>query len=284
MRMALAMLGALTLAACFNPRFKDDLACGPGGECPPGQTCGADLRCHAPSDAATTDGRPDTNLPDGAPDAVPVACTGDGECQTPPNACFKPGTCDQGAHVCVFPAVDCSGSTDSCNDAVCDMTSGECVRVPINENGPCGDRTCGDYGDCTGFVDTCDSSGTQTRDCQQPTCQAGACNTLAVQETQDCARVTDGVTCDVATVTDCGACSGSTNAGCGPGGSQSCTCTDHTCQGDVCTAVATTCAQPCTELAEGDVCGAVICSGGETTRDKCCSATGLCSVFCSPCQ
>ncbi|MCE9577708.1 MAG: hypothetical protein K8W52_31450 [Deltaproteobacteria bacterium] len=277
---------ALTLVAgCFNPTFKADLACGPAGECPPGQTCGADGHCHAPLDAATIDGASiDAIVVDAAVDATPVACSSDPECATPPNPCFKPGTCDLGAHVCVFPAVDCVGLGDSCNAGACDMATGNCIKVPINENQACGAQSCTDFDACGGFAETCDSTGTQSRTCTTPTCQAGACNPVDAVETQDCSRITEDTTCQPSTVTGCGACGMATNSGCGPG-TQSCVCTDYTCKSDTCTPTANACAQTCTELSEGDVCASVLCgANGETFRDKCCSAAGLCSVFCSTCQ
>jgi hypothetical protein len=280
------LLGLLALAAgCFSPSFKPEIACGVGGECPPGQTCGTDDRCHGPVDASVGDGdvvdAPDI---DANVDATPVECVQDRDCATPPNLCLLPGTCDPLAHACVFPAVDCSGSADACNAGACEVASGNCIKQPINETQTCGATTCGDFGACEGFVDTCDSSGTQARTCTAFTCQAGLCTPTDSSDVQGCSRATENVTCSAPTVTGCGNCTGATNQGCGPG-TQACACTSFACHGDVCTPSAVGCAQTCHVLQPGDYCGAQLCgSNGETFIDKCCSTSGTCSVFCSTCQ
>ncbi|HTJ41766.1 MAG TPA: hypothetical protein VL463_06700 [Kofleriaceae bacterium] len=288
----MTVLAAVALAAgCFNPKFKDNIQCGANGECPPGTSCGADDHCHAGvADAPQEpeiDARADADLPDARPDAMPVGCQGDGDCQTPPDLCFTAGTCNTTTHECDFPAVDCSGSADECNNAACDPAQG-CIKDPAPKNGiPCGNgKVCGAFGACGGFASTCDSSGDQTRDCTVSTCQAGTCTDTPTTETQACSRATEGATCGGTSVTNCGACTGSSQGGCALDGVETCTCTEMKCMSDSCQPVSSSCQQSgCAELASGDVCGATAggCPSG-TFKDKCCSSTHLCSLVCSTCQ
>src|SRR5215831_12732209 len=126
------------IAGCYNPKFKDQIACGTNGECPPGRMCGADLICHAgsPEDAASHDGAIDAALHDAAndamPDAPPVACTSNVDCQNPPDACSVNGVCDPTQHVCMFQRRDCSALTDECNTGTCNTQTG-CVKTPANQ-------------------------------------------------------------------------------------------------------------------------------------------------------
>lgn len=45
----------LALAACFDPRYREGLACSDAGTCPPGQTCGSDSICRSSVDLAAHD-------------------------------------------------------------------------------------------------------------------------------------------------------------------------------------------------------------------------------------
>lgn len=312
-------LTALALAiGCFNPSFKDEIACSPGGECPPDLTCGADRRCRrlagpaldAPP-AAAPDAPVDTadaavelppdapaELPPDAPvafppdappiqlppDAPPVGCQGDGDCATPPNACTLPGTCNLTTHVCSFPSVDCSGMSDGCNDGICAVDRG-CIKVPAREGALCGQgTTCGSFGACGGFSDTCDSSGTQSRACTRFTCQRGACTGDAFTDTQACTRSTNGASCGATQVSGCGACGGFADT-CAEAGTQTCTCTAMVCMNDSCTAVPSSCPQSCTRNTDGQECGIVPCAQINFTRPVCCR-NGACtdqSLQCGTC-
>ena len=56
MSRTIGLLALLALAACFDPRYREGLACSDAGTCPPGQMCGGDSRCHSGSvDLATPD-------------------------------------------------------------------------------------------------------------------------------------------------------------------------------------------------------------------------------------
>ena len=276
--MRLIFLATALLAGCFNPKFKEQLACGANGECPPGRMCGADMLCHAmPNDAA----------PDVMPDAPPVACNGDADCQTPPDACTVNGVCDLSQHLCVYQPRDCSAMTDECNNGSCDAQMG-CVKVAAHEGVACGQgNVCGAFGACGGFANTCDASGTQSRGCTMYTCQSGTCTGNAYNDSQACSRVTEGTSCGSVTVSNCGACMNSSNSGCAADGNQSCTCSTPTCMSEVCTPVSSTCLRQtnCKTILAGDVCGATSagCTAG-LIKDICCSTSGACSSICSPCS
>jgi hypothetical protein len=294
---ALAILISLAAAACFSPKFKDGESCGANGECPPGQSCGADLKCHAGGpgtfDAADTDAPPgsadamvDALPPDSRTDAMPVGCTGDGDCATPPDKCWNPnGTCDLANHKCVFTAVDCASLNGDCTAGVCDPSVG-CTKQNVREGLVCGAATtCGAFDACAGFSSTCDSSGTHTRTCTDFTCMAGTCGGTDRADTQGCTVSTDGNTCGSSTVTGCGPCTGGSNNGCSPDGNQTCTCTAFKCVSDSCQPMGSTCAQTgCEEFGVGDEC--LFTHSGcpvNEFRGLCCSATHACSVVCEPC-
>jgi hypothetical protein len=260
-RRCVALLAVV--AGCYNPRFREDLACGPDGECPEGQACGPDSRCHPPGsfpidapqgmlDAFQT--TPDTSLP--PIDAVPVGCQSNADCQNPPDACASPGTCNLTTGVCAFGAVDCSHLNDSCNAGTCDVAAGGCVKRPVPNGMTCGQDACGPFGDCvidTG--DVCDSTGAVSRSCTRFTCQAGMCTSNGYVDTQPCSIPTDGRPCGQSSVTNCGACSGSSEAGCAFDGQQTCTCTDRACMNDTCQATSSSCIQTgCAVLSEGTLC------------------------------
>jgi hypothetical protein len=53
MRLALAVLAVLAACKPFDPTYPSGIPCGPGGECPPGQSCAANDRCFSTIDAGT---------------------------------------------------------------------------------------------------------------------------------------------------------------------------------------------------------------------------------------
>lgn len=275
-------VAAALAAGCFNPKFKDQIACGPQGECPPGQSCGVDQKCHPPGDAAgdsrSIDAPGDSAQIDAGPDATPVECNQDADCQTPPDACSMPGTCDLATNRCVFPTVDCSGQANQCNDAGCDPARG-CIKVPARQDLECGQgNVCGAFGACGGFDGTCDSTGTQSRSCTMFTCQSGTCTGTDSTDTQACTRSTNGTTCATTEVTGCDPCSNFSDI-CDETGTATCTCTDMVCMNDTCTAVAPrSCPQDCSRSTTDDQicmpgCGDVVycCRNQACIR---CSGTG----------
>jgi hypothetical protein len=267
---AMLITAAALASGCFNPSFKEDIGCGPNGECPSGTTCVADNTCR--DSALVPDAGPDARLlPDAQPDAMVVACTDNSQCQDPPNPCLLPGTCNEN-NECDFGAVDCSSMNDECNDGICDTEGGGCIQVPAREGNDCnGGTTCGAFDVCGNFSDNCDSMGTQTRDCTDNTCQLGTCVPVEYQDIAACTRVTEGNMCSPNTVTGCPAsCTGGFSGTCDESGSYTCTCNTFSCQSDVCTMASSSCSQPCTRPSTDGV------SCGTTTETNCgsCSYTG----------
>jgi hypothetical protein len=127
-------------------------------------------------------------------DASGGGCNRDADCATPPDLCSKAGVCDPATHSCVFPAVDCSGSSDDCNLGVCIALTGTCIKVPINQDAACGLGTvCDDFGPCTTPARSC--HGTQTRNCAKRVCQSGTCAASAYSETSAC-EIPEGGKCE----------------------------------------------------------------------------------------
>jgi choice-of-anchor A domain-containing protein len=82
--------------------------------------------------------------------------------------------------------------------------SGQCVASATTEtetctrntNGnSCGPTTYGGWGSCSGFSDTCDETGTQSRTATEQICSSGQCMASTRTEFQGCVRSTAGVQC-----------------------------------------------------------------------------------------
>jgi hypothetical protein len=251
--LALVALAAVT-GGCFNPSFKDDIACGPQESCPSGLSC-VDGVCRAGGGSSIDAPVIDAAAPDATVDATAVQCTRNEDCQNPTSRCQLPGTCDIAAGVCNFGAIDCSSMNGECSMGVCEEATGSCVAQPINEDQLCGAADdCGAFGPCGNFGQECDSTGSQSRTCTRNACRAGVCAGTQRTDTAACTRVTEGVDCGADTVTNCGACGGF-NGTCGESGTQSCTCTESTCRSEVCTPTARQCTQGCTRDTDGSSCG-----------------------------
>jgi hypothetical protein len=108
------VLAALLVAGCYNPTFRNELACGPGNSCPDGTSCGADGKCHAGGGEL-----PDASVaPDAPPDASPA-------CQA------STVVCDSRGHI-----VTCGGNGTVVSDVACPLgcaTSGAtCARQKVS--------------------------------------------------------------------------------------------------------------------------------------------------------
>lgn len=271
------------LAACYQPSYEEGVACGPGGACPDGLTCRTDNRCRSGDDPADSgpgveprDGSTGTLADGGVPDAAPVACAGDGECQVPPTLCQLPGTCDLEAGQCVFPAVDCSSLDGECARGSCELATGSCVAEAINQDTLCGaGEVCGAFGACgpDGIGDVCDLTGVQSRTCTVSTCQAGTCTGADVLDMASCTLDTSGIVCGD-TTSECGECD--FVGQCTETGSQPCTCTSYNCSGGACTASSQSCDETCTRDTDG-----LECFGDGTCFDGICERPP-CSPFCKP--
>jgi hypothetical protein len=178
--------------------------------------------------------------------------------------------------------VDCSDLDDPCNHGMCDPGTGECVPQPINEDMPCAERLCGDFGVCSGFEEPCGEIGTHVRACQDLTCRAGACEVGAPYEDEErCSRDTDGVTCDDPQ-SSCGSCDGFSSA-CDESGTRTCTTTTFACGNGTCLSTPKSSTQACSRQTEGNQCGTRSCNFNQGTQQLCCSATQMCSVLCGDC-
>lgn len=118
--------------------------------------------------------------------------------------------CDETAcgdwSTCAFSSV-CAETgmlSRSCTQYIC--VAGTCQASMVTEaetctrqtNGSsCGATSCGTFGSCGGFSNTCDESGTKTRSCTKRTCSSGQCNSIPFSESAACTRDTDGDTCDL---------------------------------------------------------------------------------------
>ncbi len=160
------------------------------GDCSDTAVCGSTATCVRGA-CLCPDNPPTT---DAGTDAM-AECSTDRECGEPSTGMFGPcdwaGTCDETAERtrdvttprCVSGrcTMEMSTETEACNRDT-DGTS-------------CGMTTTGSWGACGGFADTCDESGTQSRDIDTHTCMDGSCQTTTTTESRGCSRSTEGDSC-----------------------------------------------------------------------------------------
>jgi hypothetical protein len=156
--------------------------------------CGADQTCAA--------GRcVDAYVP---PDAMPRWTPG----EAPPAPVTSP---DGGA------PRPLDGATDSDAGAGSDAGPGSDAGTrpgTVAQGDPCrADADCagspvpGPWSTCSGFLNACDTTGTQARTTMAPTCLTGRCAMTSVVETQGCTReVADGIACATGRICCAGAC------------------------------------------------------------------------------
>jgi len=199
----------------------------------------------------------------------------------PTSSDARPGSTDAApAGLCA--GVDCSDLDDPCNQGICDPDTGECEPQPINEDMPCAEPVCGDFGTCAGFADTCDEIGAHVRTCQDLTCRAGACEVgMPYEDEQLCSRDTDGITCGDPQ-TSCGACGGFGSV-CEESGMRTCTTTTFACDNGTCEGAAGSSTESCSRSTEGLPCGTRPCNFSQGTIQQCCNAAEACSVDCGEC-
>jgi hypothetical protein len=226
-------------------------------------------------------------------------CSG-GVCTHPGDPCTSPTSCDETANACVgcasradcpadavgaFGSCDYTGDCDSSatrtrTDLTYACTDGMCVPTPTPVNEPCtrvtedtscGVGSCGGYGACAGFSDSCDLSGTETRSCTDLLCTSGTCMGRARMDSRACTRPTDGTACG----TSCGGWGTCMYAStCATAGTQSRTCTDSACSGGSCTA-----GSPRIEM---QACGTRSTNGVDCGSS--CTPFGACTGFTTDCQ
>ncbi len=148
---------------------------------------------------------------------------------------------------------------------------------------PCGAPSCGaPFGTCVFEGDpSCDQTGTRTATCTPRICQAGSCvagEPLVMAE--PCSRDTAGRTCSATTCDAAGPCEGFADF-CDATGTSSRTCTDFSCEGDVCVSAARMESEACSRPSrEGMACASEQCGSCELASPLCAgNGTVTCTTF-----
>ncbi|AKF11593.1 hypothetical protein [Sandaracinus amylolyticus] len=206
---------------CDDGVFCNGLDACSGGECVhAGDPCGASLECEEETDRC-------------------LGCARDEDCparmEGAYGACGYADACDEDA------TQSRTVRTFTCVDSACEPSDGEETRACSRDTDgtSCGTTTYGEWL-CSGFDDTCDVSGTESRFRYDAVCTDAACASVPTLETQPCSRATDDLPC---------------SDGLGCNGIDSC-------QGGLCVG------EPCMDGGIG--CDAGSCSDGvECTIDSC---------------
>ncbi len=170
-------------------------------------------------------------------------------------------------------------TTPVCRSQMCRMEdSTETEACTRDTDGTmCGATTTGAWSACGGFISECDEDGTRSRTVTMRSCQAGSCAAMDTVESEECRRMTDGLSCGAAPVcsnsgpgADANPCVGSMstqicNSGtCGPGAVSPC---------DM--PAATNCDDP-------SVCSTGTCDGAGTCNvSSTCASMNACMPSCS---
>ncbi len=181
-----------------------------------------------------------------------VGCRNDGDCPddtVPPyGACEYSDTCDQRA-VRRRTVTSFTCQAEECIGADSEQTD-DCTR-DTNGNS-CGSDSVGGWSGCSGFSNTCDETGTRSRDRTTFTCNSGSCDSATSTETGSCSRDTDGTMCqdtDRPAWGDCG--EFSTTNDCDETGVQRRTVTTYSCAGGSCDGTPEMRMQACTRDTDG---------------------------------
>ncbi|MFT5357508.1 MAG: hypothetical protein ACI9KE_004745, partial [Polyangiales bacterium] len=180
--------------------------------------------------------------------------------------------------------------TPTCSDGACGVdTTTDSRTCSRNTDGTsCGTTTMGSYGSCGGFANTCDTTGTQSRNVSTFSCGSGSCQTNNSSQSRSCSRATNGITCGTTTYGGWGACGGFANA-CDTSGSQQRSRTVRQCSSSSCQATSTPETRSCgRSVSDGTSCGSFwqrCCGGSCTNLANNGSACGACRVNCGalPC-
>jgi hypothetical protein len=202
-----------------------------------------------------------------------VGCRNDGDCPgdiVPPyGSCEYSDTCDQSAvqrrtvtsFACV--AEECVGTdTEETND--CSRNTNGTMCAPDEVTG---------YSACSGYDDTCDETGTQSRERTTYACAGGSCDSSTASESRSCSRDTDGTTCMPTVRPDWGPCGGFDDD-CDEMGTQSRTITVYQCADSSCDGTDMNRMQDCTRETDGDTgCGTppddMVTTCVKTSSDPC---------------
>lgn len=266
----------------------DDIDAAVGGPDATVVDCTSDTQCQTPPSPCKLAGlcNPATQqceFPDkdcsGAGDECNVGTCQEatGECIPSPafdgDDCGAGTTCDSFGACGGFDPGDVCDETGTrsrdCTDRVC--SSGSCIEVERVDSEPCtrdqdgvtcDDTTCGDFGACGGFSDTCDEHGLRARTCTAFACDSGSCAGDDFTDFDFCTRGSrDGITCASDDCGPFGACQFSPTNVCDETGSRSRVCTTFECQSEVCEdASSYVDSETCTRDTDGHKCDEV-CTG-----------------------
>lgn len=246
-----------------------------------------DVECPAPMGApdlsecqggSCVDPRCSPSTPEFCP---PPACDNDAECIAALGWCTGDRICADGYCFCRdFPTPEDTGPPDTSplDTSVPDTAPDTTLPPDCTTDADCGSPTTGAWSACSGFSNTCDETGTRSREVTTPVCNGdNTCGTSTSTETGSCTRDTDGTGCndgDACTVSDL--CSGG-----------SCTGSARNCSdGNACTADSCNSSSGCvnTPMAEHSVCGASYqrCCGGSCVDTRSSEAhCGGCGINCA---
>lgn len=165
------------------------------------------------------------------------------------------GTCDEtGTRTRIV-------TTHACADGSCESTIGTeteaCERD--TDGASCGTVTCSAWSDCGGYANSCDETGTRTRQCTSPICAGGTCSVTSYTETQSCTRQTDEQPCGNPSCGSWSQCGGYAGT-CDETGTRSRTCTTPLCSNGTCSGSRSESqTQACSRDTDGDECGGTTC-------------------------
>jgi hypothetical protein len=207
------------------------------------------------------------------------SCDGGTGCQSVDNT----AACDDGFW--------CNG-TDSCQEGSCSAHADPPCAMFCNEMGrvcdacatdaDCGEPSIGGWSTCGGFANTCDTTGTRSRQIMTPRCVGGSCTVEVTTENEACSRTTENTMCGSSSTGAWGGCGGFSNA-CDTTGTQSRTITDRRCRSGSCANVNRTESRGCSRsVAQGTRCGSAwdVCCGGTCRNLRTNANCGACGRSC----
>lgn len=250
------------------------------GACDADDTCnGTDLTCADEKRAAGFECRAAANscdvaeVCDGTNNACPAdvyapvgtSCAGgfcdeSGMCS---NSCNPGAACTPAGQPCRTGAIDCSSGTPTC------VANGN-----VSNGTMCGATNMGSWGSCGGFSNSCDETGTRSRNVTTYTCQAGSCESSTTSESESCSRGTSGISCGAGVSygswSGCGGFSGT----CDETGTRTRSVTTYACGSGTCQSSTTTETGACSRNTNGTSCGSTgyggwgACGGFSNTCDE----------------
>ena len=184
--------------ACTHPASAQGTTCGGTGQCDGSGSCsaGCDIGTNHYAAGAVNPANPcQVCDPASSGTAWSQAAPGTG-CGTG-QVCDATGACRSGCYVggTLYAGSD-PNPANACQ--TCDPATSTSAFTPVSNGTTCGAITgCGAWGSCgpAAGAGPCDTTGTQSRTCTQPACQAGSCTSGSVTQKQSCTLNTDGTAC-----------------------------------------------------------------------------------------